>query len=210
MNWSRTWQLVMLLVVPLAVVFGGLGLLAHTIVGTSLSILVGTRWHRRWRRHGRGYVWHGSSPATPHRAARPRNRRPRLRSTEPGGVGFGGRPATAQTTDRQGRSLPTPLPPWSPAVRPRPGACTPTWPPPSPVRKRWSTEPPRRRRAELGGVASILRVLGEVLHSTGEPAFHSAAPSAVPSWKPARPAGKVLHLDLQNRGGWQVSVVVER
>lgn len=37
MNWSRTWQLVMLLVVPLAVVFGGLGLLAHTIVGASAS-----------------------------------------------------------------------------------------------------------------------------------------------------------------------------
>jgi hypothetical protein len=34
MNWSRTWQLLVLPVVPLALVFGGLGLLAHAIVGT--------------------------------------------------------------------------------------------------------------------------------------------------------------------------------
>lgn len=35
MEWSRTWQLLLLLTVPTAIVFAGLGLLAHVVVGTS-------------------------------------------------------------------------------------------------------------------------------------------------------------------------------
>jgi hypothetical protein len=35
MKWSRTLQLLLLLTVPLALVFAGLGYLAHVIVGTS-------------------------------------------------------------------------------------------------------------------------------------------------------------------------------
>jgi hypothetical protein len=33
-DWTSTWQRLILLVVPLAAVFGGLGLLAHVVVGT--------------------------------------------------------------------------------------------------------------------------------------------------------------------------------
>ncbi len=73
MNWSRTWQLVMLLVVPLAVVFGGLGLLAHTIVGTSLS----------WSALG-GIVAGGGTGAATYGMARRQQRRIERRGRETG------------------------------------------------------------------------------------------------------------------------------